>query len=75
MIPTVLGVIACSIDSILIKLSLPISTGTGIPPVILIAEAVANIVCDEIIISSPFFKPIASRKISIPSVALPTPTA
>ena len=29
---------------------------------------------DEIIISSPGFKPIASRKISIPSVALPTPT-
>ena len=37
-IPTVFGVIASSIDSLEIKLSSPISTGTGIPPANLIAE-------------------------------------
>ena len=52
-IPTVLFVIAASIAETLIKLSSPMSTGTGVPPATFIADAVASIVCDEIITSSP----------------------
>jgi hypothetical protein len=52
--PTVFDVIASSMAWISIKLSTPISTGIGTPPAILIAEAVANIVWEEIITSSPY---------------------
>ena len=43
-IPTVLDEMAASTASGSIKLSSPISTGIGIPPANLIAEAVASIV-------------------------------
>ena len=74
-IPTVFFEIAAVIASGSINPSFPISTGTGVPPAVTIAEAVAVIVCELMITSSPFLSPIASQANSSPSVALPTPTA
>ena len=42
--PTVFFVTALATASTSIKLSSPISTGTGVPPAVIIAEAVAIIV-------------------------------
>ena len=51
------------------------STGTGLAPAKWIAAAVASMVCELRITSSPSPMPAAKRATSRPSVALPTPNA